>query len=61
MHGFDIRLTIDNNYFHMSINGNNKWVGAGCKDRTIDTTAHINNVDIYKRKIFLTIASSGEA
>lgn len=45
----------------MSINGNNKWVGAGCKDRTIDTTAHINNAEIYKRKIFLIIAGRGEA
>lgn len=45
----------------MCINGNNKWVGTGYKDRTIDSPEHINNQDIYKRKIFLTIAGRREA
>lgn len=43
------------------INGNNKWVGAGCKDRTINSTEHLDNPDIYKRKIFLAIVGRGEA
>lgn len=34
---------------------------GGYKDRTVDTTGSINNSDIYKRNIFLTVAGRAEA
>lgn len=48
-------------FHYMDFNDKSKQIEKGYDDRPIDTTASINNPDIYKRKIFLTISCRAEA